>query len=30
MGRTIELPTGEDITRLLAIEAAIHTWNRRA
>lgn len=29
-GRTTYLPTGEDITRLLAIEAAIHTWNRRA
>ena len=29
-GRTTYLPTGEDITRLLAIERAIKTWNRRA
>lgn len=29
-GRTTYLPTGEDITRLLAIEKAIQTWNRRA
>ena len=29
-GRVTYLPTGEDITRMLAIEAAIHTWNRRA
>lgn len=29
-GRTTYLPTGEDITRLLAIERAIQTWNRRA
>ena len=28
-GRTTYLPTGEDITRLLAIERAIQTWNRR-
>lgn len=29
-GRTTYLPTGEDITRLLAIERAIQAWNRRA
>lgn len=29
-GRTTYLLTGEDITRLLAIEKAIQTWNRRA
>ena len=29
-GRTTYLPTGEDITRLRAIESAIQTWNRRA
>lgn len=29
-GRVTYLPTGEDITRLLAVERAIHTWNRRA
>lgn len=29
-GRTTYLPTGEDITKLLAIEKAIATWNHRA
>lgn len=29
-GRVTYLPTGEDITRMLAIERAIQTWNRRA
>ena len=28
--RTTYLPTGEDITRLLAIGKAISSWNRRA
>lgn len=27
--RTTYLPTGEDLTRLYAIEKAIRTWNRR-
>ena len=29
-GRTTYLPTGEDITRLLTIEKAVATWNRRS
>lgn len=29
-GRVTYLPTGEDVTRLLVIDSAIKTWNRRA
>lgn len=28
-GRTIYLPTGEDITKALVLDKAIKTWNRR-